>query len=83
MLSSTVCVLIIRQLWDIVQWHFEAAVCYLSQPASVCDHCTFFVILSPLLIESVMMMNEACWSVGGGAALWSVCAEGYEKEQKF
>ena len=46
MLSSTVCVLIIRQLWDIVQWHFEDAVCYLSQPASVCDHCTFFVILS-------------------------------------
>ena len=26
MLSSTVCVLIIRQLWDIVQWHFGAAV---------------------------------------------------------
>ena len=46
MLSSTVCVLIIRQLWDIVQWHFEAVVFYLSQPASVCDHCTFFVILS-------------------------------------
>ena len=36
---------------------------------------------APLLIESVMMMNEACWSVGGGATLWPLCAEGYEKEQ--
>ena len=50
-MSSTVCVLIIRQLWDIVQWHFGAAICYQSQPASVCDHCTFFVILSPEFLE--------------------------------
>ena len=55
MLSSTVCVLIIRQLWDIVQWHFGAAVCYLSQPASVCDHCTFFVILSHKVWSYVML----------------------------
>ena len=47
-LRSTIGILTIRPIKEIIQWHFGVAACCLSQPGSGGDTCTFLARMSPL-----------------------------------
>ena len=56
-LRSTIGILTIRPIKEIIQWHFGVAACYLSQTGSGGDTCTFLARMSPELIHSVIELK--------------------------